>query len=429
MTTLADAFDPLSAEYLNDPQAAVQPLLADSPVFFHKALNSFVVTRHEDVRAVLTDFETFSSGAYKALEPSVEALATIPDEHKRVAQLVIGGGILLNLDPPVHTRERKAAQKAFTRPRVNQASDNIAAKADALIDGFADRGSVDLMQDFAYQLTLAVVGDMLGLPSEHLPRFHAWIGEVFGLMSPIDAKPGTSARSDADIVDAYTRMYSAYEFFSEFVADRRENPGDDLTSAMLKLTDEQGEPLLSNDAVLAHMVSITAAGTDTTANLIGNTVRYLTERPALLEELKADETLWEKVVEESLRRAGIGLHLFRYTTRHTEIRGVPIPARSMVLLNIAAANSDPSVFPDPLAYDIHRPNLGEHLAFGSGRHFCIGSPLARPEARIALQTLYRRLPGLKADLEEKQDYLPALTVRAMLNQTVTWQEADSDQRA
>ncbi|HWU08073.1 MAG TPA: cytochrome P450 [Streptomyces sp.] len=428
MTTPVDAFDPLSAAYLDDPQAAVQSLLAGSPVFFHDPLNSFVVTRNEDVRAVLTDFETFSSGAYKAVEPTVEALATIPDEHKRVAQLVIGGGVLLNLDPPVHTRERKAAQKAFTRPRVSQASADIAAKADALIDGFADRGSIDLMQDFAYQLTLSVVGDMLGLPSEDLPRFHAWIGEVFSLMSPIDAEPGTSTRSDEDIVDAYARMYSAYEFFSAFVADRRENPGDDITSAMLKLTDDEGEPLLSNDSVLAHMVSITAAGTDTTANLIGNTVRQLTENPGLLAEVRADEDLWEHVVEESLRRTGIGLHLFRYTTRDTEIRGVPIPARSMVLLNIAAANADPSVFPDPLVYDINRPNLGEHLAFGTGRHFCIGSPLARPEASIALRTLYRRLPGLKADLEEKRNYLPALTVRAVLNQTVTW-EADSDQRA
>jgi hypothetical protein len=420
MTTIADGFDPQSLEYRNDPVAFVQPYVTDNPVFFHAPLNAWVVLRNEDVRAVLTDFETFSSGAFKALEPSVEALATIPEDQKRVAQLVIGGGILLNLDPPVHTRERKTAQKAFTRPRVNQAAESIEAKAEALIDGLADRGEMDLMQDFAYQLSLSVVGDMLGLPPEHLPRFHAWIGEVFGLMSPIDAEPGTSPRPDDDVVDAYARMYSAYEFFSEFVADRRVNPQDDLTSAMLTVTDDDGQPLLSNDAVLAHMVSMTAAGTDTTANLIGNTVRYLTQNPAVLEEVRADETLWDKVVEESLRRSGIALHLFRRTSRDTEIGGVPLAAGSMVLLALAAANSDPSVFPDPLAYDIHRPNIGDHLAFGTGRHFCIGSPLARPEARIALQTLYRRLPGLTADLEEKTNYLPALTVRAMLNQRVTW---------
>jgi cytochrome P450 len=420
MTTLVDGFDPQSPEYMDDPLAVVQPYVTESPVFFHPPLNAFVVLRNEDVRTVLTDFETFSSGAFKALEPSVEALATIPEDQKRVAQLVIGGGILLNLDPPVHTRERKTAQKAFTRPRVNQAADSIETKAEALIDGIVDRGSADLMQDFAYQLSLSVVGDMLGLPPEHLPRFHAWIGEVFGLMSPIDAEPGTSPRPDDDIVDAYARMYSAYEFFSEFVADRRANPQDDLTSAMLQVTDDDGQPLLSNDAVLAHMVSMTAAGTDTTANLIGNTVRFLTANPAILEELRADESLWEKAVEESLRRSGIALHLFRRTSRDTEVGGVQMPAGSMVLLALAAANSDPSVFPDPLAYDIHRPNMGDHLAFGTGRHFCIGSPLARPEARIALQTLYRRLPGLKADLQEKTNYLPALTVRAMLNQSVTW---------
>ena len=420
MTTLVEGFDPQSPDYMDDPLAVVQPLVAGSPVFFHPPLNAFVVLRNEDVRTVLTDFETFSSGAFKAVQPSVEVLATIPEEHKRVAELVIGGGILLNLDPPVHTRERKTAQKAFTRPRVNQAADSIEAKAEALIDTFADRGTADVMQDYGYQLSLSVVGDMLGLPAEHLPRFHAWIGEVFGLMAPIDAEPGTSPRSDEDLVDAYARMYSAYEFFIDFVTDRRDNPRDDLTSAMLQVTDEDGQPVLSTDAVLAHMVSITAAGTDTTANLIGNTVRYLTANPAVREEVLADDTLWDKVVEESLRRSGIALHLFRRTSRDTELGGVQIPAGSMVLLALAAANGDPSVFPDPLAYDIHRPNMGEHLAFGTGRHFCIGSPLARPEARIALQTLYRRLPNLKADLQEKTNYLPALTVRAMLNQSVTW---------
>jgi hypothetical protein len=309
------------------------------------------------------------------------------------------------MDPPAHTKERKTAQQAFTRQRAAAAEAEIEHKANSLIDEFSDRGSCDLMQDFAYRLTLSVVGKMLGLPDEHLPRFHAWIGEVFGLMAPIDAAPGSSPRTDDDVVGAYERMYGAYQFFSEFVAKRRTSPGDDLTSAMLKLTRPDGTPLLSDDAVLAHMVSITAAGTDTTANLIGNIVRYLTERPDALAELREDESLWDAAVEEGLRRAAIAMHLFRVTTKDTEIRGVSIPARTMVCLNVAAANSDPDVFPDPLTFDLHRPNLTKHLAFGLGRHFCLGAPLSRPEARIAPQVLYRRLPELRADLAPQRDFI------------------------
>jgi cytochrome P450 len=168
------------------------------------------------------------------------------------------------------------------------------------------------------------------------------------------------------------------------------------------------------------MVGITVAGTGTTANLIGYVVRYLTEQPALLEEAMRQPALWERVVEEGLRCASVSGLLYRRTTRAVELRGVTMPAESLVAVNVAAANADPRRFRDPLRFDIDRPNVTDHLAFGLGRHFCMGSPLARPEARVALQTLYARIPDLRSDLDQELEFAPNFVVRSQLHQRVTW---------
>jgi cytochrome P450 len=180
MAITADAYDPLAPEYLDDPQIVVQPILAQTPVFYHPPLNCYVVMRHGDVRAVFNAVETFSSASYKAIPPPPHLRDRVPVQYERVAQVIIGGGVL-NMDPPDHTKERRTAQRTFTHPGVASATGEFEQKADALIDEFIDRGSCDLMQEFAYRLTLSVVGEILGRPQEHLPRFHAWIGEASGL--------------------------------------------------------------------------------------------------------------------------------------------------------------------------------------------------------------------------------------------------------
>ena len=187
------------------------------------------------------------------------------------------------------------------------------------------------------------------------------------------------------------RLYAAYLTYSAFVEKRRAHPGDDLASAMLALTDEDGRPALSTDQVLAHMVGITVAGTDSTANLIVNMVRLFTEYPDQLELVLDDPSLWENAVQEGLRRSALSVHMFRVSTQESEIAGVTIPARSNLCVSIASANADPDVFPDPLRFDVRRANAREHVAFGRGRHYCLGAALAPPEARIALESLYERV--------------------------------------
>jgi hypothetical protein len=416
---LVTDFDPLSLEYLRDPHAAVQDLLRETPVFHHGPLDTYYVLRYDDARQVLSDHETFSSHAYKATPVRDDLRDRIPEEAERAGQ-VVQGGQLINQDAPRHTAQRRAAQRTFTHRRVTEAKPRIAAIADELIDGFEADGECDILQDFSVRLTLRVVGTLLNVPQAMLPGFQAWINDIFGILAPIDLKPEDVTTPDEQLVATYGRVHAAYETYSTFIAERRANPGDDLASAMLTITDDDGQPALSADDVLSHMVGITAAGTDTTANLITNMVRYFTESPEQLRLVLDDPALWENAIAEGLRRAGISNQIFRTATCDTEIGGVHIPAGGHVGIVLPAANADPAKFPDPLRFDIRRENAAEHLSLGRGRHFCLGAPLAAPEAQTALQTLYRRLPDIQADLDWELSFVPALAVRGIVSQRATW---------
>lgn len=417
-SSIAD-FDPRSPEHYRDPQAALQSLLEASPVFFHEPLDTYYVLSYEDVSRVLADYDTYSSHAYKAVPVCPALRSRIPEEWERAGQAIQGFQVM-NLDPPEHTPQRRALQQTFTRKQVEAAKPDIAAIADELLDELADRGGCDLMRDYAMQVTLRTVGKLIDVPPDLLAGFHAWVADVLGILAPIDLDPEDVTMPDDELAAIYERVYSAYVTYTGFIDERRANPGEDLCSAMVSLTDGDGRPALSNDEVLAHMVGITAAGTDTTANLIVNLVRYFTEAPDQLQLVLDDPSLWDNAVTEGLRRAGIANQVFRVTTRDAELGGVTIPAGSTVALSLPAANADPAKFPDPLRFDVRRSNVREHLGFGRGRHFCLGAPLAPPEARIAVEALYRRLPELKADLDQRLEFVPSLAVRGIVSQRVTW---------
>jgi cytochrome P450 len=425
MATLAPSiadFDPRSPEYLRDPHAAMQGLLEEVAVFYHEPLDTYYVLRYEDARQVFADHETFSNHAYKATPVREELRDRIPHEYEGAGQVVQGGQIL-NQDPPEHTQQRRAAQRTFTHKRVAAAKPRIEEIADDLIDGFAADGGCDLLQDYGVRLTLRVVGTLLDVPPAMLPEFQAYINDIFGILAPIDLEPDEVTTPDEELVATYERVHAFYVTYSKFVEERRANPGDDLASAMLTLTDEDGCPALSNDDVLSHMVGITAAGTDTTANLIVNMVRFFTAAPDQLALVQEEPSLWPNAMAEGLRRAAISNQIFRIARHDTEIAGVGIPAGATVGIVIPAVNADPRKFPDPLRFDVRRENAGEHLALGRGRHFCLGAPLAPPEAQLALQSLYRRLPDIRADLEQKLEFIPALSVRGIISQRATWSAA------
>ena len=416
--TIAD-FDPQSREYYVDPQAAVQHLLRDTPVFYHERLNAYYVLPYAEVREVVADDVTYSSHAYKSVPVRDDLRDRIPQEWEDAGN-VIQGYSPINVDPPEHTPQRRAMQRAFTHKRVAGIKPDIEGIANELIDRFVDHGRCDLMHDYAAPLTLQVACTLMNVPKDMIAGFHDWVINILGILAPIDMKPEDVTTPDDQLVETYRRIYTAYRTYADFIDERRERPGDDLCSAMVTMTDEDGSPALTTDQVLSHMVAMTAAGTDTTANLIVNMVRYFTESPDQLQLVKDEPALWDNAVQEGLRRASISNQLFRISTKESEVCGVAIPARSNVALLLPAANADPKKFPDPLRFDVTRENAADHLSLGRGRHYCLGAPLVPPEARIAVETLYRRLAELEADLDQEIEFVPALSVRGFISQNATW---------
>lgn len=419
LPTLA-GFDLFSAEYVEDPQLYMQQVHEQLPVFYYAPLDVWMVTRYEDVCAILADWRTFSSRAWHAVPVPTALRDRIPEEHQRIVATVLSLNFI-NIDPPAHTQERRKAQQAFTRPIIGAGEARIREISTELIDGFVGAGACDLMQDFSYPLALRVITDMIGLPFEILPKFRTWVDDFFSLMAPVGVVSSDVEVMPMEELEArYARVAEASEFFERFLDERRAEPQDDLASAMVLAADDAGEPAMSNEQVLAHMLEITAAGSETTASLIGHMVRFFSQQPKALAEVRSNPALLETAIEEGLRRSAIGTHMMRVTTRDVELGGFHIPAGSKVMPNLPAANVDRDQFPDPLTFDIHRRNSGDHVAFGHGRHLCMGAPLARLESRVALEELYRRLPDIVADPDQPLEYVVATSVRGLKHLGVSW---------
>jgi cytochrome P450 len=367
---------------------------------------------------VLTDWQTYSNAMSKAMPVRADLRDRIPEHYERVGRLT--HTMITNIDPPAHTIQRRAAQRTFTRRRIRTLETRIASIANAAIDDIVDEGSCDLMQDYAQKVTLRVIATLLDIPDELLPSLNAWIQDVFLLQATVELSAEDVTMPDDELVGRYERLYSAYCTFSAFAEERVANPGDDLASAMLTLTDKDGHRAISNDQALGYMIALTAAGTDTTANLIVNMVRYFTQFPEQLQRVLDQPELWENAVVEALRRSAIAHQKYRISKIDSDVLGLAIPAGARIAVSVAAANSDPSMFDEPLGFDVTRANASEHLGLGRGIHYCLGAPVVMPEARIVVQTLYSRLPGLMADLDQELSFMPVLEARSILSQKAVW---------
>jgi cytochrome P450 len=409
-----DAYDPFDPEQLRDPYPVYTQAQREQPVFYYPPMRFWMVTRYDDVAEVLRDIKTFSSNVWRVVPR--------PDEFADRLPANLMANSFITLDPPVHTVSRKAANKAFTRGLVAGLEPAIRAIAEELVDGLAPVGRCDLMQDFSLPLSLRTIVHLLALPEEDMPRFRQWTEDMFSLMSP--AAPGDESTSRPmehdEVLARYAGIAEAYEYYGAIVEDRRANPGSDLTSAMVHTTAEDGSPALPPDRIVVHMLELTAAGHDTTANTIANLVSFFDANPEQLAAVRDDPALLENAIEEGLRLRAASPTMFRVTTRDVELSGVTIPADSVVCVNMGAANHDPQHFPEAERFDVRRANADEHVAFGRGRHFCLGAPLARLETTIALQVLYERLGEIRVVPDQDQVFLPVMTLDTRMHLEVTW---------
>ncbi|RDV04700.1 cytochrome P450 [Undibacter mobilis] len=407
-----EGFDPFSQEFLSNPVPIIKDAQAKQPIFYYPPLRLWVVTKYDDICKAARDWETFSSKATAFVPPPADLKPKIPDNY--IADHFI------SLDPPEHTADRTAVARQFLPRELQKQEANIRQIANMLIDRFIAKGSCDFMQEFCYPLSLNVIMGLLGVPKEREHDYRIWTEDLFSVLTPKTKDAVTKPMTEEEKRERWTRLAESQEFFENFVADRVRCPMDDLTSQIVKVKDASGNQAMPTPRIVRKIHELVAAGNDTTANLMGLMLIHMAENPAQDAEIRANPALLPNVVEETLRLRGTSPGLFRVTTKDTELGGTKIPEGALVWLLFIGGGVDESHFPQSEKWDIHRPNSDKHLAFGHGRHSCLGNPLARLEAKVAFEELLKRIPDIRVTPGQHVEYLPVMTVTTINHLQAEW---------
>ncbi|WP_430477790.1 cytochrome P450 family protein [Streptomyces sp. P11-1] len=313
---------------------------------------------------------------------------------------------MLELDAPHHTRLRRLVAREFTPRRIEALRPRVTEITTELLDAMVPAGSADLVDALAFPLPMTVICELLGVPD--IDR------DAFRELSSAIVTPTPAQREAADPVGAMS------DYLIQLIEEKRSSPGDDLMSALIRTRDEGGDGL-SGEELVGMAFVLLVAGHETTVNLISNGVRALLDHPDQLALLRADPGLLDGAVEEMLRYDGpVETATFRFTREEITVGPTVIPYDEPVLVALASGGRDPEKFTDPDTFDIRRAPQG-HLAFGHGAHYCLGAPLARMEARIAIGALLERCPELARDpAGGEPEWLPGLLMRGVRRLPVRW---------
>jgi cytochrome P450 len=334
------------------------------------------VTGYDEAEMILRDDKRFTRD-FRAIMPP-ERLAQLPQDP--VFSLV--DNHLLNKDGADHRRLRALVSKAFTPRMVNQMRPRIQAIADELLDQIAAQGTADLVESYAFPLPIIVIAELLGIPAADRDKFRTWSDAVV-----------TPALTPAAQAKFMTHLQAFVAYLRQLFEQRRQDPQPDLISALLQA--EEAGDRLSEEELFSMVILLIIAGHETTISLIGNATLALLQHPEQMAQLRHNPDQMATSVEEFLRYDGpVERAMSRWATEEVEINGRTLQPGDPIIVIIGAANRDPAHFEDPDRLDIGR-NPTRHLAFGRGSHYCLGAPLARLEAEIALNTLLRRLPNLR----------------------------------
>jgi cytochrome P450 len=355
------------------PYPVYDQVRSASPLLHDPRSDFWMIFDYEGVKRALNDHDTFSS---RSAPP--------------------GGGALdwlIFFDPPRHTKLRALILRAFTPRSVSNLEPRIRELSAALLDQTIERGGMDLVADFSLPLPMMVIAEMLGIPVADRPQFRRWNDVILNMIYTISG--GEEAALAVRDFGAATAEMNAY--LTGLLEQRRAQPLDDLLTRLVE-AEVDGERLTEKE-ILSFFQLLLLAGSETTTNLINNAVLCLLENPDQFARLRAVPELLPSAIEEVLRYRSPLQAVFRQTRRDVALHSQVIPAGKLVLAVIGSANRDPRQFRDPGRFDITRdPN--PHLAFGHGLHFCLGAPLARLEARIALTDLLERVQGLALASDE-----------------------------
>lgn len=384
------AFDPFDPQWSSNPFPIYADLRERAPISRNE-LGFWVVAKHADCMAVLRDRRASSDSLNIADERMPPGFRTPMQEDDPVAAAMLEMRPFLFRDPPDHTRLRGLVSKAFTPKVVESLRDRTQEVVDELLDAAIEAGDVDLIEDFAYPLPVRIICDLLGVPLEDQDRFKVWSNALARGLDPdfLLTPEIIAARNEGVLQFA--------QYFFELLAERRRHPGDDLLSALAQV--EEGDTVLDETELLSTCILLLVAGHETTVNLISGGALALLRHPDQLERFRSDPEVTRSGVEEMLRYVSPVQLTGRSFIEPCEFGGVEFAAGDFAMLLLASANRDPEQFEDPERFDITRtPN--NHLGFGFGIHHCLGAPLARMEAQVALSSLVKRAPSMAMTVEE-----------------------------
>ncbi len=404
---LGHDYNPFAEPQRDDPFPIWARARREAPVFYSEVEGVWVVTRYEDICAILRDPERFSSRDVTRpapAPPEVEAVLREGFAYEEMPALV-------GTDPPAHIRLRRITNAGFTPERVAAMEPHIRDIANGLIDGFVQDGKADLIAQYAYLLPATVVMELLGVPPADRAQMKRWSDDralVLWGQAPLE-----------QLLAAARGFVEMQRYCAGLVEARRAAPRDDLIS-ILATTTPDGEALLHTGELVGQITAIISAGHETTTNLMAHVVLLMLRHPDVWAAVRADFSRIPHVVEEALRLDSPIRGMLRTTTQDVEVGGVRIPAGARLQVMYSSGNHDETVFPDPDRFDPDRPQHPFHLSFGHGTHFCVGAPLARLEARITLELFATRLSNLRLEPGHPLHYVPNTVFFSPADLPVLW---------
>ncbi|MEN1936281.1 cytochrome P450 [Paenibacillus sp. 102] len=374
-----------SQEFKEDAYDIYKESRKSQPILFvnqSELGTEWLITRYEDALAFLKDSRLKKNPENVFEKVEVNPFLSVDNGDYLTTHM-------LNSDPPDHNRLRSLVQKAFTPKMISQLDERIQHIADTLLDHAEQKRSLNLVNDYAFPLPINVISEMLGIPKEDQEKFRVWSHAV------ID-----SPETPEEIRETEMKLAEFITYLQYLVDIKRKNPKEDLVSALIQAESEGSK--LSARELYSMIMLLIVAGHETTVNLITNTVLALLENPSQLQLLKEQPELIDSAIEEGLRYySPVEVTTARWAAEPFMIHDQEIQKGDMVTISLASANRDENVFVNPEVFDITRKN-NRHIAFGHGSHFCLGAPLARLEAKIAIATLLKRMPSIEIKGEREK---------------------------
>lgn len=379
-------------EILKDPYSFFEAVRAHGPVYQPPGKDYLIVTGFDEALEVLKNNADFS--AIIGLQGASAPLPFEPQGPDITAQIeahrdqILGGDLLVNYDDDLHTRMRSLLNKLFTPSRLKANEAFIQSYSDEIARTITAKGGCELIKEVATPFVTLVIADLLGVPAADRQMF----------MDVIEAAPppGSLDTGENDYSSPDHPLVVMGGYFANYIQDRQDNPQDDILTEFARSTFPDGT--VPDTIELVKMATfLFGAGQDTSAKLLGNSIRFITDQPGLQDRLRADPSLIPQLLEEVLRLEGSTKQTARLARRDTKIGDLPVPAGTRILVALAAANRDPLRWDNPGAFELNRPKIKEHVAFGRGKHVCAGAPLARVEVRIILEKMLAYTSNIDLD--------------------------------